>query len=77
MFFSADLSADDIAQKIWSIDFIKSAGYISGKEMKSCTFGLEKKHCYAFDLQKAYAHITSTKWWFILKLMGKLKICCM
>ena len=53
MFFSADLSADYVTQKIRSIDVIKSAEYISGKKIKSCTFGLEKKQCYAFDLQKA------------------------
>ena len=50
-FFSANISADDIAQKVRSIDVIKDAGHISSKEIKSCTFGLEKKHCDTFDLQ--------------------------
>ena len=53
-FFSADLSADDIAQKIWPTDVIKDAAHTLRKEIKSYTFGLEKKHCDAFDLQ--------TKW---------------
>ena len=51
--FSANQSADDVAQKVWSIDAIQDAAYILHKEIKSCTFGLEKKHCDAFDLQDA------------------------
>ena len=44
MFFSADLSLDVIAQKVRSIDVIKDAALILRKEIKSRTFGLEKKH---------------------------------
>ena len=44
MFFSADLSLDVIAQKVRSTDVIKDAALILRKEIKSRTFGLEKKH---------------------------------
>ena len=56
MFFSADLLTDDIARKVRSIDAIKDAANILRKEIKSCTFGLEKKHCDAFDLQEAWTN---------------------
>ena len=42
MFFSADLSADDIAGKVRSIGVIKDAAHILRKEIKSFTFGLKK-----------------------------------
>ena len=44
LFFSADLSLDVIAQKVRSTDVIKDAALILRKEIKSRTFGLEKKH---------------------------------
>ena len=56
MFFLADLSADDIARKVRSIDVIKNASHILREEIKSRTFGLEKKHCDAFDLQDAWTN---------------------
>ena len=54
--FSVDLWADDIAWKEQSIDFIKDAVHILCKEIKSCTFGLEKRYCDAFDLQDAWTN---------------------
>ena len=56
MFFSAALSAEDIAKKVQSIDVIKDAARILREEMKSTTFGLENKHCDAFDLKDAWAN---------------------
>ena len=53
MFSSTNQSVDDITQKVGSIDVIKDAAHILGKAIKSCTFGLEKKHCDAFGLQDA------------------------
>ena len=50
-FFSVYLSADDIARKVLSTDVIKEAAHILHKEVTSCTFGLEEKHCNAVDLQ--------------------------
>ena len=55
--FLANLSADDIARKVQSIDAIKDGAHILCKKIKSCTFGLEKKHCDAFDLQDAWANV--------------------
>ena len=56
MSFSADLSADDIAWKEQPIDAIKDAVHILRKEIESCTFGLKKKHCDAFDLKDAWTN---------------------
>ena len=56
MLFSASLSADDVAQKVRSMDVIKDAAHILHKKIKSCTFGLERKHCEAFGLQDAWAN---------------------
>ena len=42
--FSADLSADDVARKVRLIDVIKDAAHILRKDIKSCTYGLEKMH---------------------------------
>ena len=53
--FSADPSADDIAGKVRTIDVIKNDAYILRKEIKSCTFGLEKKDCDALDLHNAWS----------------------
>ena len=58
MFFSAALSAEDIAKKVRSIDVIKDAARILQEEMKSATFGLENKHCDAFDLGDAWTNGT-------------------
>ena len=55
-FCSANLSANDIARKVQSIEVIKDAAHILQKEIKACTFGLEKKHCDAFDLQDAWTN---------------------
>ena len=54
MFFSAALSAEDIARKVRSIYVIKDAARILREEINSSTFGLENKHCDAFDLQDAW-----------------------
>ena len=56
MFFSAALSAEDIAMKVRSIDVIKDAARILLEEVKSTTFGLENKHCDAFDLRDAWTN---------------------
>ena len=50
MFLSVDLSVDDIARKVRSIDIMKDTVHILRKEIKSCTFGLEKKVCDVFGL---------------------------
>ena len=50
MFLSVDLSVDDIARKMRSIDIMKDTVHILRKEIKSCTFGLEKKVCDVFGL---------------------------
>ena len=56
MFFSANLSADDIARRVQSIDVIKDVAHILRKEIKCCIFGLQEKHCDAFELQDAWTN---------------------
>ena len=41
--YKVDLSVDEIARKVRSIDIIKDAVHILRKEIMSCTFGLENK----------------------------------
>ena len=56
MFFSADLSANDIARKVRSICIIKDAAHILRKKIKFVLLVSKKKYCDSFDLQDAWAN---------------------
>ena len=56
MFLSANLSADDIAQKVQSIDVIKDTAHLLCKKLKVLYFWSRKKVLYAFDLQDTWTN---------------------